>query len=141
MHRLTIKRSKWLHRTLDQYIHDGTTNSKLLNEEGLRCCMGFDAHNVCKVSDAKLRNKCYPDEVGLNHLEIYIDKFFYIFERTSLTPPFYRTCNILSDLVGRVNDRTGSGIFAWLNTVSDEEQENIIKRLYSLVNYKVTFVD
>ncbi len=50
----------------------------------------------------------------------------------------------LESFLAMANDRSfrfTNTSFEWVNTVSDEEQENIIKRLYSLVNYEVTFVD
>lgn len=44
-----VDRSKW-------YRGQGSTNSKLLREDGTRCCIGF-VGNQCGIEDANLLNR------------------------------------------------------------------------------------
>ncbi len=132
---LQITRSKWGRKTFEQYL-DGTDEvSHLFDNSEKMCCMGFDCSLIHHIPDYRLLNAGYPADIGLNHLEINIKNAFSSFKRTTFLS------DMLSDLLARVNDRSGVGNFTWVNKISDEEQEEIIIRLYSLVNYEVTFVD
>ncbi len=131
IHNLTIRRSEWLRekkRKNKNYI----SGLLLLGQYGekKRCCMGFDAHYICKIRDHRLIKKSLPSYVGLFHLQ---DIKWHI-----------KGINFsLQDILADVNDRSfyPNSPFYWANEVSDREQEKIITRLYSLANYKVTFVD
>lgn len=125
---LTIKRSKWLRRkNASTMVFD----SRLLDSNGNMCCMGFDARYVCMTPNHIIEDRTYPEQVGLKHLDF--------------VPKIIDTRNIyrLSRILSNVNDRTfgNASDFYWVNTISDEEQEQVIARLYSLVGYKITFED
>ncbi len=125
MKHLIITRSQWLHRSFQNFESGIANLSYLLNSKGERCCMGFDCHFVYGISDIILYKKGYPSGVGLKHLDN-----IYFFSKYTLQT--HLAC---------VNDRNHNGNYAFINKVSDKEQEEIIIRLYSLAGYKVEFVD
>ncbi len=140
-HILTIKRSEWLRVHLNENLNQDQPGSRLLNyreidNKAMRCCMGFDCSQIHKIDDIKLYAKMFPSYFDINHLINF--KIFYrnlngILERDNL-----------ESFLAMANDRSfrfAATSFEWVNRVSDEEQENIIKRLYSLVDYEVIFVD
>ncbi len=140
-HILTIKRSEWLRVHLDKNLNKDQPASRLLNYRGIdnkamRCCMGFDCSQIHKINDIKLYEKMFPSYFDINHLisfKISYRNLDGILEYGNL-----------ESFLAMANDRSfrfTNTSFEWVNTVSDEEQENIITRLYSLVDYEVIFVD
>lgn len=140
MKHLIIKRSEWARKT--KQMHDNgpiVKNSLLSPTNNERCCMGFDAHYVCGIPNNLLAHVGYPSDIGLNHLcSIPTQEFCSI-----PTKEFYsfRKVANLETFLGQTNDRNFTDLYSWVNSVSDEEQEKIIARLYSLANYTVEFVD
>ncbi len=130
MKHLTIKRSEWLRYSLQDKKEGKFFPTSLLDEENKRCCMGFDAHYVCGIEDALCLEHSLPSEMEINHLADF-----------KLYRKYFKEFWDLESLLAAVNDRDCYNDYEWVNTVSDEEQEKIITRLYSLVNYKVEFVD
>ncbi len=135
---LTIRRSEWYRATKNQkkgdpnYVDSITSKLLVHTKTGIkRCCMGFDTHYVCKVSDKRIEDHLVPSDLNLNHL-------------SCINFPNPTGFNFdLEFLLSGVNDRSfePDSDWYWANSVSNREQEKIITRLYSLAGYKVTFVD
>jgi hypothetical protein len=125
---LIIKRSEWARTSYSErtVLGNGLYNS----ETGKRCCMGFDCHFVHGISDYILSRNWMPHQIPLRHLQVqWLGR-----NRLNSWP--------LETILATVNDRNSYKTeLEWVNDVSDEEQEKIIARLYTIVDYKVEFVD
>ena len=136
MKNLTIKRSEWLRGTKKLGFEP---SSCLLNSDGKRCCMGFDAHYVCGVPDENMLKAKMPRHIGLNHLRMGIKTLIPFAENPEAG--IFNSMS-LEEVLAEVNDRTLERMSCkWIEHVSDEEQEKILARLYSLVGYELNFVN
>jgi len=60
---LTIKRSKWRRGGGGITINDNKGSTRLLNDKGLMCCLGFDAIG-CGFTPADILGKVDPEELA-----------------------------------------------------------------------------
>lgn len=115
---IIIDRSKWrtgnnLHSSFNS---TGYGNTKLLNEEGYKCCLGFIAS---QATHQKILNSCEPTYCKYIIPELsYRDKYGYVINST------------LADNAIKINDN---------GYTTPQEKEKSLKQLFKDSRYKLVF--
>lgn len=124
MHEFTIQRSKWVRGTIGG-------DSKLLNSQGNKCCLGFLCSSFGAHDDI-LKNQTGPDKIA-NKLSLpdWLVHWSYqaSIEGTQVWHPFstYATNVLIS-----VND---------CSLLTEKQREEKLAEVFAVHGVKVTFVD
>lgn len=120
MDKLVIDRKKW-------YRGKGSTESRLLREDGQMCCLGFDMLRRGFTED-QILDAGTPEEV--DGLEGEIDGLVFLQESDDDGTNYYSPTETNEELV-TVNDDEG---------VDEADRERAIKNLFASIDVEVEFV-
>lgn len=116
---VTIDRSKWITGEQWHVNHTGIGTTKLKNEEGHMCCLGF----VCsQLSDVQLNLEVEPEDLGVEIPEISEHE-----ERAGVK--VLVNTNLSNEAMG-INDSVDT---------TPEEKEKLLKKLFKETNIELVF--